>query len=1619
MPREPSLLGVPAAERYRLQQRIACSGRTEVWRALDRTSDRVVAVKRFLDGETYPLERRTRFLGQLAALSRAGRHPHLLEVLEAGEDERGLYVVTEFVEGAAPLSRRLGSPLPCEEVRRVGLALAAALAHLHAHGVVHSMLTADKVLEAPSGAIRLAGVGVACLEDLGQELDADRPELVRRFHTLAPEQAGLLRRPVGPPADLYALGALLHQLLSGRPPFDGEDPGAVLHGHLARRPPPLPEDVPDDLRELVAELLAKAPEARPQRALAVAHALAASDDPAPSAGPVLQRVAPLVGREQHLAALASLLGNAASGRGGVVLLSGDAGSGKSRLMEALGRFAREASGRAVVGKCVEGARLRPLAPFADAVAEYRLQLRGLPREERRAREDCLRQRCPHVLSPAPAAERRGGHGGAHGSRQSPFLPAGLRDRDEHFRGCQDFLQALAELEPVLVLGIDDLQWADEGTWELFVRLAGAATRTSMLLVGAYRPREVDELGREALERLRRQDAFEARLDPLSAEEAQRLVRAHLGVSEEDEDGVAARVVARVGGNPLHLREVLQSLVDLGSLRTDGGRWRLDAERLFDAALRAGVTDVIRSRAARLGEEAYAALARAGTVGRPFSLDLFVEVSGLRPSQALLALEQGRAAGLLAADAQRLTWSWTHDKVREALVEGLDPETLRAAHAAVAAAIRSEDPDEVAAELAEHLARAGRAAEGLEYDLKAGEQALAAFQLHDAARHFERALEHLDAATDPHRFAHTVALYASARRYMGDYPHVRELIERALPIAKGLGDEDLELELLGRRAMVAELAGGADARSLIEEFLSASQRGDEKRIRVIGLAMLGYHHFDRGEPRRAVAALREALEQPEILDEAEVPNLGVVLGYALARLGHYEEGLRRMEEAAGRADRLGGAARAWTQAALGAFHLEWEDWQRGLPYVEEARQALEGTGDVFYLVLARATSALGRILSGEIGDALCDLEAAIAFAEQRGVQAYLDAYRCMGGEAELRLGRTADGLRHVETALRGARERQNRWVESRARRVLAEYLCEDPLRRDEAEAHARASLSLSERVGLVPEQGRAARALGKVLAARGERHAAAEHWQRAEEIFRESHLWADLATLDALRGGGSGSFPKRASLRPTPPPSHDLLPRRGLQTIVRVSRSVGATLDADQLMARVLSAVVEVFGAERGAVFLVAGEQLTLGARHGSDGDGWGEALRVAERVWRSGRPAAPDANTGRSSLCVPVGSPAQAILYLENRLVSDMFSPNDVLVLEAVAAHLAVGMENAHAYREIRRLKERLEEENIYLREELATHDFPEILGESVALRRALRRVEQVAPLDTTVLLRGETGVGKELFARAIHQRSRRSSGPLVRVNCSALAPQLAASELFGHEQGAFTGAVSRRIGRFELAAGGTLFLDEVGDLPTETQLALLRVLQEREFERVGGSRTLRADVRVVAATNRDLERAVEEGAFRRDLFYRLNGFTIEVPPLRERTGDVTLLAQAFALRHARRLGKEVREISAEALRALEGYSWPGNVRELEHVIERAVILSDGPVLSIEEGLPQQRREETETEGLATLAENERRHLLRVLERTGWRIKGKGGAAQLLGLPPSTLTSKLKKHGLHRPREPR
>ena len=500
----------------------------------------------------------------------------------------------------------------------------------------------------------------------------------------------------------------------------------------------------------------------------------------------------------------------------------------------------------------------------------------------------------------------------------------------------------------------------------------------------------------------------------------------------------------------------------------------------------------------------------------------------------------------------------------------------------------------------------------------------------------------------------------------------------------------------------------------------------------------------------------------------------------------------------------------------------------------------------------------------------------------------------------------------------------------------------------------------------------------------------------------------------------------------------------LKEVIRLGREIAGGSDSKDLLQQIISTINRLTGAERGAIFLLNGDgdspsnipALTLRASKNltheqvaapdfmasmalleqTAAEGLDKTVRVENEADPRIGTKKRSGNVIRSRICVPIvfKDSVLGVLYHDNRMLNSVFNESDFEWLLFFAAQAAIVLKNNMAHEEILRLNRKIQEDKQYDEEAYyPTEHFKDIIGKSDGVRQMLFLVEQVAGTDTNVLILGETGVGKELVANAIHYQSVRREKPFIKANCSALTETLINSELFGHERGAFTGANTRRIGRFELADGGTIFLDEIGDLPLSVQINLLRVLQNNEFERVGGNETLHSNFRLIAATNHDLDYLVKIGKFRADLYFRLNVFPIRVPPLRERREDIPLLAHHFIRRFSQKMNKTIKKVPGIEMNKLRHYHWPGNIRELENVIERGVVMNSGPVFKA--SVPDTAsNDKTSDRQVNSLEENERNHILWALEQKGWKIRGSGGVAEFLDIHPSTLAHRMKKLGIKR-----
>ncbi len=773
-------------------------------------------------------------------------------------------------------------------------------------------------------------------------------------------------------------------------------------------------------------------------------------------------------------------------------------------------------------------------------------------------------------------------------------------------------------------------------------------------------------------------------------------------------------------------------------------------------------------------------------------------------------------------------------------------------------------------------------------------------------------------------------------------------------------------LLARAGALRSLGRTVECLGAYRAAATAAQRAGDARRAVTATILVATVEDQLGRSAAAVAGLRDALAAATAAGEADLRvKAQMALAGALIRCDAPAEAALVARDALDGAREIGSAVHeAYALRALSATH---ELGGRSADAIRCAREAVDAARrSEEPLVLVQTRHRLGEALlhSGDATAARAEFEACAETSRGHGEQIALCIALGGLGEALLADGAAGEAALRAQEALALARTIEDARLELSARDLLT--------RTYEARGDTTAALA-------------AQRELARVQRTVQEK----ESTERLERLRAE--LQVERAQTEAARAG------ERAVRRTA------LLFRLVLDRVPNVALHAYAPDGTVEAWNRESA---RLFGVPAAAAVGAACEDALPSAvaadvRRGLAGD---DAARAAPQVTE--RTFLDRDGTERSSLA--------SAFRVRDAAGRDLLVCSDVDVTDRVRSERSL----AAALRDVQRLEQRLAAENQLLRAEIVeSGGFEEIVGQSPALRRVLHQISQVAPTNASVLVLGETGVGKELIAHAIHARSPRKDRALVTVNCAALPASLIESELFGHEKGAFTGALARRLGRFELADGGTIFLDEIGELPLDLQAKLLRVLQSGEIERLGEPVTRRTDARVVAATNRDLAACVREGTFRADLYYRLAVFEIHMPPLRERRSDIPLLVAYFVSRYRTSLRKHIEHIPEATLRALSDYDWPGNVRELASVVQRAVILSNGDTLEIDGvfGLPAAAEPATEDTG-ETLESVERGHIRRVLDACGWRIKGAGNAAERLGLPPSTLRSRMTQLGITRPR---
>jgi len=1007
----------------------------------------------------------------------------------------------------------------------------------------------------------------------------------------------------------------------------------------------------------------------------------------------------------------------------------------------------------------------------------------------------------------------------------------------------------------------------------------------------------------------------------------------------------------------------------------------------------------------------------------FNVDWLADLTGCKATHLLSAFESRVASGHLASDGPGI-YSFKDRTARARFLEGMDHDQEQSLHKRIACLLTEEAPGDNgwAASLSHHLLQITNDLDGCRHLVQAGDRHLKQYDNETAFQCYAKAIGDLSALSgrDTDRlFTETAVKYSKLSTARHDTAQVLSILYDALDRAAAMDHREAQVLLQ------MHIAKNQWLKARYTKALNSFEKGwaQAKAINDPGLLRTAnnfstFFLYWQGKFREVVENYEKSVPDVAKLPLGQFPLLAATtVGYCYTQIGQTTQGLGMLDTVRNCCTERGDLyLSSYAIGNMGAVMITIRHLEEALQYLSQANREAKQAHNHWVWIHTLIMKSYTHYLQGDAKTCIRDLK--LFLKESTKVQAtvqpypYLMALAMAMEEGKLPRVRGVDLDSEIQKKLKG----RNLHSKSLAYRYQSykQRLTKAPVQ--EAVESLKSAMEWSTQSGHAIELARVKLDLARLYLCQG-------HKERAMQLADDGAgvLYRFNANLipDDLRGLLSRS-----------PRNNDIF-----NTVLKVTQEAASIRSYKDLMQHIISSVNRLTGAERGAVFFINSADGTMGVRGSRNitsaqisDPGFAESMALIEEVAKTGKgrimesdppegSTAPGGERIRSRICVPMilRNKVTGVLYHDNRLLSSAFKAPHLELLAFLAAIAAIALDNATASREICRLNKKLNREKQYYEEEhIQSLNFKEIIGKSKGIGKVLSQIEHVAESDATVLITGETGVGKELVARAIHRLSQRNARPFIRVHCSALPENLIPSELFGHEKGAFTGASKRRVGRFELADTGSLFLDEMGEINPDIQTRLLRVLQTKEFERVGGAQTLRSDFRLIAATNRDLQEEVSQGRFRADLYYRLNVFPIHVPPLRDRKEDIPMLAAHFLHIHSKRMEKEFTGIERADLERLSYYNWPGNVRELENVIERACILSRGRYPRIPELTRECGPEARPSDGV-TLKEVEERHLRWALEKTGWKVRGPGGTAELLDINPSTLRFRLKKHGITRP----
>ncbi len=1673
--------------RYRLESRLGEGSMGVVYRARDILRGNAQVALKLVSARSQEGAAKSRLRSEFHALTRL-RHPNLVGVHDLGVDrETGRWFLTlEFVAG-----HTLADAPPCQgrDLADLAVPLLHALDFIHARGFVHADIKPENILLPDNGGPpRVADFGLA--EALGGAgtsrgtLPYTAPEVLRGD---AP----------GPASDLYSLGATLYRAAAGSNPFEGATPDLIIEGHL-RQDPPFPgellERLPPGFAVVLRRLLAKDPSARPRsgtEVIAAINDLLGSSYPAASVtahASVLRRGG-LAGRRPEVETFDARLAEIAAGRpGGVILLTGRAGHGRTRLAEELRTRAQMEGLLVATGTCQEGAG-DPL----DAAVEVLTDLTPLSGE-----------------APPPALSRL-----LTGDQiQGEPAPA---DRFQMMEAAARLVRAAARVAPLVVI-LEDLHAASQDLLDLAGHLArGASGSPVLVLLTARTPAADGPLARLAEDLRQDADCALMELSPLDDRGCTSMI-ASLLATDDLPGEIGAALHQHTGGSPFLITEAVQGLLDSGGLqRGPDGAWRLAAEDLQRSRLPESPAEAGLLRLQELPGDERVILETLAVARTPLG---WSTLARLLPEVSPQALEALLGREILAQDSTPdgvPAFRYSHAFVRDALYHRLareEPARVADLHGQVARLLSETDgPGASAApEIAQHLEAAGLPLEAAQQLLHAAERDESRLALEAACRRYRLAIDLLAAAggsaADQARAWERVG---DIHRRSGRPGEAAEAYTRAQAVPVPGQDEAQQARLLHKRAIAAIVAGDSPGgRTLASEALSLARRSEDQVTVAACENAIGMSHARQGDHPLAEEHYRRALDLRRQLDRpgdlaGSLANVGMVavfqgrlqegrellqealatykqagdaagaalainnLGLVAAEEGRLQEARERLEEAYRAYEELASlrpAAQALLSLAqvlvcLGEFHKAVELSQeaaghyRRLGMRREESHALQVLGDArrecWMLDAAVEAHERGLALARRAGDPAQEAFCLCALAldhlargdREAAAQALQDADARPSSAGSTRLTRRLERGRALLDLARGET--------SRSLATLQRLIHTADQEQDQIELLEVHLLKIRAQLALGSFQGAEA-SLDALQAGKLARSFPARDWERLRL----------RAAAQAGSGGNEAAAATRAAAREAlarltsrlPADYRNALERspaatrlrteegetdtarvastRFLDTMYDIIEALTSPGETPRMLERILHLAVDLLGAERGLILLFpedGGQPTVAASRNVEEQETIADAITYSCQIVNEGRLGrslvAADAHGDprlrhypsvalydiRSVLCVPMRSRERVMgtVYLDSRSRTINFDDDDLRFLEAFAQHAATALDN-------KRMVRALEKENITLRETLLEkYSFANIVGRSGPMQEVFTTLRAVTGSSLPVLVLGESGTGKELVARALHYNGPRRAQAFLTENCAAFPETLLESQLFGHVRGAFTGAAAEQRGLFQEADGGTLFLDEIGEMSPALQARLTRVLETGEIRPVGGSQTLHVNVRVIAATHRDLEKLVAGGAFRRDLLYRLNVISIALPPLRKRREDIPLLVSHFLGELAREMGREAPGIDDGALEILTSHPWPGNVRQLRNEMSRLLVFRSGAVITADDvravsmAAAAQAKEYFEEQEILPLKELEKRAILRALEETdGDRTR----AARLLKVGRATVFRKIKDYDL-------